>query len=160
MVTSGEFSIRPARPDDTETGADLVVRLKRLNAEFDPMLKVAEAALDEARAYLREAIASDRHLVLVSERRGKIVGILKADLRDRRFYEPRTEGVIVDFYVLPEFRRHKLGEDLVEHATRHLRQKGAQIIAAEFPTQNQIAVRFYEKQGFRPLENIFARRSA
>lgn len=157
---SAEFTIRSARAEDVEAGAELVVRLKRLNGEFDPMFKVADNALDEAKAYLREAIGNERYVVLVSERRGKVVGLLKADLRERRFYEPRTEGVIVDFYVLPEFRRHKLGEDLVEHATRQLRQRGAQIIAAEFPTQNQIAVRFYEKQGFRPLESMFATRSA
>lgn len=158
-MTSPEIDIRPARPEDIEPCADLVVRLKRLNGEFDPMLKVTDSALEEAKTYLREALASEQHVVLVAERRGKVVGMVKADLRDRRFYEPRTEGVIVDFYVLPEFRRRKLGEDLVEHTTRHLRQRGAQIIAAEFPTQNQIAVRFYEKQGFRPLENVFARRS-
>jgi len=34
---------------------------------------------------------------------------------------------------------------------------GAAIVLAEFPAQNQIAVGFYTKRGFRALVNTFAK---
>ncbi len=89
----------------------------------------------------------------------RIVGVLKADIRERLFYSPSIEGAIVDFYVMPEYRRKGgLGRMMLERAITILRERGgAQLITAEFPTQNQIAVNFYNKMGFRSLVSIYAR---
>ena len=38
-----------------------------------------------------------------------------------------------------------------------LRQMGANMITADFPAQNEIAVRFYGKRGFRALLNVYAK---
>lgn len=149
--------IREAQPKDIEQAADLVVRLKRLNEEFDSMLKVHSDAIDHARKYLQEAIQSQHSVVLVADAKGKIVGLVKGDLKDRLFYEPAIEGSIIEFYVLPEYRRRKLGDELINEAMVRLRKKGAQIITAEFPTQNMIAVNFYNKLGFRPMFGIYGK---
>jgi len=151
-----EVVIRPGRVEDLEQAADLVVRLKRLNEEFDPILKVSSDAVEKARGYIREALGDDRKLLLVAEAGGKVVGLLKADITVRDFYEPKTEGAIREFYILPEHRRKRLGEEMVLEATKHLRDKGAWIITAEFPTQNIIAVNFYKKLGFRSIISLHA----
>ena len=148
--------IRPATPADVEAASELVVRLKKLNGEFDPLFAIVDNAGEQSERYLAEAIKDDGSLVLVCEEKGKIVGVLKADLRDRTFYRPRKEGAIVEFYILPEFRRKRLGEELIENAVRALKKRGAEIITAEFPSQNQIAVTFYSKRGFRPLVGVYA----
>ncbi len=151
------YIIREASEDDISTISDLIVRLKKLNGEFDPMFKVVSDVIEKAENYTREAIASDKDVVLVAEVEKKIVGMIKAVLRDRRFYEPVIQGIIVDFYILPENRRGKLGQDLLNRMVNALKQKGVEIVTAEFPTQNTIAVKFIQKQGFRALVNTFAK---
>ena len=151
-------TIREAREGDVDALVDLVVRLKRLNGEFDPLFSARSDCAERAREYLLNAIRDNKsHLVLVAEDMGKIVGVLKADIRERLFYSPSIEGAIVDFYVMPEYRRKGLGRMMLERAIAMLREKGAQLITAEFPTQNQIAVNFYNKMGFRSLVSIYAR---
>jgi ribosomal protein S18 acetylase RimI-like enzyme len=97
-------------------------------------------------------------VVLVAvQGKDKVVGMVKADLADRIFYEPRREGAIVEFYILPEFRRGSLGKDLLYAMVDALKKKGAVLITGEFPSQNEIAKRFYSKLGFRSLTNVYAR---
>ncbi|WP_054842731.1 GNAT family N-acetyltransferase [Vulcanisaeta distributa] len=153
-------TIREARESDVDAMVDLVVRLKRLNSEFDPLFSARNDCAERAREYLMNAIRDNKnHLILVAEDMGgKIVGVLKADIRERLFYSPSIEGAIVDFYVMPEYRRKGLGRMMLERAITMLRERGAQLITAEFPTQNQIAINFYNKMGgFRSLVSIYAR---
>lgn len=148
---------REASSEESEMIARLIVRLKRLNEEFDSHLKVREDAHKNAVAYVKESLSGDKVLLLVAESANKIVGVLRAELRDRLFYDPPVAGVIVDFYLLPEYRRHGTGKRMIDEATQRLKKMGAQIIIAEFPLQNKIASSFYEKLGFRGTIGLYAR---
>ena len=150
-------TFREATLEDVDALASLVTRLKRLNEEFDPLLKAREDSVEVARKYLKEAIESGKSIILVAEEAGKIFGILKSDLIERCFYEPKLEGRIIELYIMPEFRRKGIGRQFIEEAVKKLREKGAQLITAEFPSLNKIAVNFYEKLGFRPVINIYAK---
>ncbi|MFB6470674.1 MAG: GNAT family N-acetyltransferase [Vulcanisaeta sp. AZ3] len=151
-------TIREARESDVDNLMDLVVRLKRLNGEFDPLFSARNDCAERAREYLLNAIRDSKsHLVLVAEDYGKIIGVIKADIRERLFYSPSIEGAIVDFYIMPEYRRKGLGRQILEKAISLLRERGAQLITAEFPTQNQIAINFYNKMGFRSLISVYAK---
>jgi Acetyltransferases len=149
--------IRRASDRDLEAIVNLLVRNKRLNEEFDPMLTVTGEIEDVARKYASEALKDPNSLVLVCEEGGRVVGFLKADVVDRLFYEPRREGVIREFYLLPEFRRRGVGRTMIEKAFEELRSMGAGIITAEFPSQHKIAVSFYENLGFRPIISKYAK---
>ncbi len=149
--------IRRASDRDLEAIVNLLVRNKRLNEEFDPMLTVTGEIEDVARKYASEALKDPNSLVLVCEEGGRVVGFLKADVVDRLFYEPRREGVIREFYLLPEFRRKGVGRTMIEKAFEELRSMGAGIITAEFPSQHKIAVSFYENLGFRPIISKYAK---
>ena len=164
-TTSGDHEVpirlRPAREKDMPALVPLLVRLKRLNEEFDPLLKVR----DDAEAKAAEVLASDlqnpKAVVLAAEGVGpepeKVVGIVRAHLRERMFYVPQLEGVIVDIYLLPLYRRKGVGEYLLDAVTKELRERGAGVVTAEFPSQNEIATRFYAKRGFRPITSLHAR---
>ena len=156
MVNSA-YVIREARVDDVRGISELLVRLKKLNGEFDPMYKVVSNVIEQAESYTKEALDSNKDVVLVAEVEHKIVGTIKAVLKDRRFYEPSIQGIIVDLYILPENRRGKLGEDLLNRIVDVLKQKGVEVVTAEFPTQNTLAENFYQKHGFRALVNTFAK---
>jgi len=147
--------VRLATSQDVSSLVPLLLRLKRLNEEFDPLLKVRPDAEANAKAVLEADLKDPKSVVLAAEGvgadKGKVVGVVRAQVRDRPFYAPELEGLICDIYLLPLYRRHGSGEFLLQEVSRHLKEKGAGIVTAEFPTQNEIAVKFYAKRGFRPI---------
>jgi ribosomal protein S18 acetylase RimI-like enzyme len=147
--------IRRPAPADAASAAELIVRMKRLNNEFDPLFTVVPDAKERAEKYVAESLKSKGTLLLVASAGEKIVGVLRAELRDRMFYAPTTSGHITDFYILPEHRRKALGNEMLLKASADLKKMGAEIITAEVPSRNDIAVRFYTKRGFRPLVQFF-----
>jgi len=164
--TSGEaptvpIHLRPARDADLAALLSLLLRLKRLNEEFDPLLKVRDDAEQQARAILKADLSNPKAVVLAAEGvgadRDKVVGFVRAHLRERAFYSPAQEGVILDIYLLPLYRRRGVGEFVLREVTNALKAKGAEIVTAEFPAQNEIAARFYTKRGFRSITSVQAR---
>ena len=146
--------IRRARKEDLGAVADLIVRTKRLNNEFDPLFAVVPDARARAEKHVTGSIESPDKLLLVAVEGSKVVGVLRAEMRERLFYEPHMEGFVTDFYILPEYRRKALGNEMIQKAATELRKMGAQIIVADVPARNEIANRFYMKRGFRPLSNL------
>jgi ribosomal protein S18 acetylase RimI-like enzyme len=153
--------VRLATDKDVPTLAGLLLRLKRLNEEFDPLLKVRPDAEEKATEILRVDIRDPKAVILAAEGVGadkdRVVGIVRAVLRERLFYTPEKEGVILEMYLLPLYRRHGVGEFLLRETAVKLKEKGAGIVTAEFPSQNEIASRFYSKYGFRPITALHAR---
>ena len=152
------MQIRRARKDDLEAVSDLIVRTKRLNNEFDPLFAVVPDAKERAEKHALASMGGQDRLLLVAAEGAKVVGVLRAEMRERVFYEPHREGFITDFYILPEYRRKALGNEMIEQASKELRKMGAQIIVADVPAQNEIANRFYVKRGFRMLTNLVGKR--
>ncbi len=167
MASNGEkkgpsaITIRTARKGDLDQLAALLVRLKRLNAEFDPLLNVRDDADAQAKKILSANLDDPSFVILAAEGSGgpagTVVGIVRASVRERNFYMPIQEGVILDIYLMPAFRRHGSGTYLLAETTRHLKAKGAEIVTAEFPSQNDIAVKFYGRHGFRAVTSHHAR---
>ncbi len=146
--------VREAQEGDVEAVARLVARLKQVNEELDPHFKTVRDLEEAARRYVEEAIASDskRVLVAVDEDTGEIAGVIIIELQDRVFYEPRVKAVITDFYVVPRYRRRRVGSLLVDKAAEAAKAAGAGILTAVYPAGNNIAAAFYERRGFRPLQ--------
>jgi len=57
-------------------------------------------------------------------------------------------GHIDSFYVLPELRGRGVGRLLMEAAYAEMRQAGATTVALEMVANNDVARRFYEREGF------------
>jgi ribosomal protein S18 acetylase RimI-like enzyme len=158
---SPPIHLRPAREADLPAIVPLLLRLKRLNEEFDPLLKVRDDAEAQARQVLKADLANPKAVVLAAEGVGadreRVVGFVRALVRERPFYAPEHEGVILDIYLLPLYRRHGVGEFVLRETVTALKARGAGIVTAEFPAQNEIANRFYTKRGFRPITAVQAR---
>jgi ribosomal protein S18 acetylase RimI-like enzyme len=153
--------LRPARDTDVAALVPLLLRLKRLNEEFDPLLKVREDAEQQAKQVLKSDIGNPKAVVLAAEGVGadkdRVVGFVRALVRERPFYAPEHEGVILDIYLLPLYRRRGVGEHILRETSNALKAKGAGLVTAEFPAQNEIASRFYSKRGFRAIIAVQAR---
>ncbi|MEM1775315.1 MAG: GNAT family N-acetyltransferase, partial [Nitrososphaerota archaeon] len=62
----GEVILREAVEKDLDQVTRLVVRLKRLNEEFDPLLKNVQNVEEACREYMKKAIESRDSLVIVA----------------------------------------------------------------------------------------------
>lgn len=151
------MQIRRAKKDDLGSVSDLIVRTKRLNNEFDPLFAVVPDVKTRADKYVASSIDEPESLLLVAAEGPKVVGVLRAEMRERLFYDPHREGFITDFYILPEFRRKALGHEMLEEASTQLKKMGAQIIVADVPARNEIANKFYVKRSFRALTHLLGK---
>lgn len=146
--------IRPPRREEAAQVASLIARLKVLNEELDPNMKVVDNLEEEAARYVDESMDRDDVLLLVAvdESKGEVVGVIRLEIVNRRFYKPRIKAVITDFYVKPVHRRLKLGSLLIEKAMSEAAKRGAGIITAIYPVNNSIANSFYRKMGFKSFQ--------
>lgn len=155
---SEKIVIRSIKKEDVETALDQIVRLKKLNAEFDSTFDVAEESMNDFRDHLLEALDdSEKYIVLVAVAGSKVVGLIKVDIHSRLYYKPKYEARIVEFYVMPEYRRKDAGKLLMDELYRIMRKKRIKLVTAEFPSLNLIALGFYKGQGYREIVSVYGK---
>lgn len=158
MKLKNEVKIRRMEEQDLNSTMDLVHRLKKLNEEFDSTFHVSEEGKEEATKYMSDAIKDkDKHILLVADLAGKIIGIIRVDLLTRLYYNPSKEARIVDFYVMPEHRRKSVGKALMTEMYKILKEREIKLVTAEFPSKNLIALGFYKGIGYREIVNIYGK---
>ncbi|WP_393970690.1 GNAT family N-acetyltransferase [Oxyplasma meridianum] len=143
---------------DVEKVLDLVMRLKKLNQEFDSTFEVNEESREDALKLLK-GIAKDSecYFAQVARSRGKIAGIIVAEFRNRVFYTPTIEARILEIYIMPEFRRSSVGQTLVDSLYAECRKRNIELVTAEFPSLNIIALNFYKKMGYREIVSVYGK---
>jgi len=149
-----KINVRMIREKDFEEVAKLIARLKSLNEELNPHFKAVSNVREIALKYVEETSKSENAFILVAENweTGEIIGVIRIELVDRIFYEPRIKAVITDIYVKPKYRRKRVGVLLLEKAIAEAKRRGAGILSAIYPYGNVLAAEFYKKQGFSELQ--------
>ncbi len=148
------IGVRRASEADVEGLVKLIARLKELNSELDPQFLPGEDLEANVRSYVEESLKRDNVVFLVAEdeAEGRLVGVLRLEVVDRRFYKPRYKAVITDLYVHPTYRGKRIGKLLIERAAEEARARGAGLLTVVYPVGNVIADRFYDRMGFRDLQ--------
>ncbi|MHB1811526.1 MAG: GNAT family N-acetyltransferase [Thermoplasmataceae archaeon] len=144
--------------NDIEKVLDLVLRLKKLNQEFDSIFEVNEDSREDAIKLLK-GIAADRecYFAQVAKSKGKIAGVIVAEFRKRVFYLPPMEARILEIYIMPEFRRSSVGLLLVDSLYTECKKRNIDLVTAEFPSLNVIALNFYKKMGYREIVSVYGK---
>ncbi len=150
--------VREFAQSDLDGAVDLVLRLKKLNGEFDSVFVVSDSARKDAEDRLNELLKNrENHIALVAEKSGKLLGMIALNIIDRCYYLPSKEARITDFYVMPEYRRTGAGKMLVARSYEELKKRKINLITAEFPSQNLIALKFYKSLGYREIVGIYGK---
>ena len=135
-MASGDIITREARENDVDA-------ILALLEEWLP-----DEALTVKRAeVVRAAISDERHVLLVAEVDGEVVGFLLLVI----FYdllEGALVGYIQDLYVRANSRSRGLGTALLERAVEEARARGAVELHVSVHPDNRPAIRFYERRGF------------
>lgn len=153
------YQIQEFQMKELEDAAHLIHNFWGLNVEFEPTIEIGKGELEQIKEDLKQAAGRDDQMILVAraESGTNLLGIIRVELRKGKFRGPDAWGNIVEFYVLPRERRRAVAKSLLESASEELKKKGIKILTAEFPTQNVPAASFYERNGFRPFETVFAK---
>ncbi|WP_338598365.1 GNAT family N-acetyltransferase [Sulfolobus tengchongensis] len=151
-------TVRKATKEDSRTLVDFFSRMYRLNSEFDPLLLVPENLEERVSKMVEKSLDDSNEMLVIAEDQGKIVGAARVMIVDRLFYVPDKEAVIREFYVHPSYRRQGVGNEIVKFIEDELRERGIEILAAQFPSRNLIAVSFYRKMGFREIYCDFVKK--
>ena len=112
------------------------------------VLSTAESA-EIVREIYRDLLSGPESFAFLAEEDLRAVGFLIG------FYEPPhfmwatgRVGHIDSFYVLPEMRGRGVGRLLMDAAYDEMRRAGATTVALETVAGNEVARRFYEREGF------------
>ncbi|MEM3351053.1 MAG: GNAT family N-acetyltransferase [Saccharolobus sp.] len=144
-------TIRKANKEDVKMLSDFFSRMYKLNSEFDPLLSVPENLEERVIKAVEKSLDNSNELLVLAEDEGRVVGAARVIITERLFYNPDREAIIEEFYVHPSYRRQGVGREIIGFIQEKLKRRGIDLITANFPARNLIAVSFYKKMGFREI---------
>lgn len=98
---------------------------------------------------IEKKIARDPDLFLLAELGGRIIGSVLGGFDGRR-------GMMYHLAVAREHRQQGVGEKLVNALEQRLREKGCIRYYLLVTRDNEMAIRFYERRGWKPLNDLYA----
>ena len=114
--------------------------------DFDTLYEIDQLCYEDEVAYskreLRAYLRFRGSECVVAEAGGAIAGFCISARQGER-------GYIVTIDVLPQFRRVHVGTALLEEIERRLAVNGVREVALETATDNESAVAFWKKHGYR-----------
>jgi ribosomal protein S18 acetylase RimI-like enzyme len=100
--------------------------------------------------FVRESLTKGRSLLLVARAGGVTVGYLLANISgDFLFDVSERFCMISDLFVVPEFRRNGIGKRLVLECMKKTKAKGFASVRLNVLPENEVAIKLYQKLGFR-----------
>jgi GNAT superfamily N-acetyltransferase len=107
------------------------------------------ASASVVREMYREWLSKPESFAFLAEEDGRPVGFVVGFYEEPHFmWDSGRVGHIDSFYVLSEMRGRGVGRQLMDAAYAEMRQAGAQTVALEMVAGNDVARRFYEREGF------------
>ena len=147
--------IRRAEPRDVIALGELGAALMRTHYAFDRERFIAPGDGHEASEgyaqFLGSQLGEEGVLVLVAERRARVIGYAYAAIEPLSWKELRDEcGFIHDLLVTDEARGAGVGEALLDRAIEWLREQGMPRVVLWTSPHNATARRLFERRAFRP----------
>lgn len=148
-----DIVIRRAESRDAAPLGELGASLMRMHYAFDAQrfLEPGHGVESGYARFLGSQLQDDESIVLVAERRDRVVGYVFAAIEPLSWKELRDEcGFIHDLLVTDDARRSGVGEALLDKAIEWLREQGMPRVVLGTAAQNETARRLFERRGFRP----------
>jgi len=148
--------IREASNEDVNKLELLVKRFYLFNEEFNPFMELSDN-YDEIVIDTLEKRLGENNIFLVAVVEGDIAGYVYGVIESNPLLRMGKMAVIKELYVLPIYRNMGVASKLLEEFSSRILKMGVPLVGAEFPTSNDIAKKFYEKNGFKEFRSIYIR---
>ncbi|MEE1786180.1 GNAT family N-acetyltransferase [Streptomyces sp. SP17BM10] len=146
-ASSGEATrLREAGPADLRRLLELTVELQQFHAT-SPILRPALLDVPAIRNGFLAALGDDRHLILVAEEHGHVVGMMQAE-PDKRNHSAAVIGIAS---VSACARSRGLGTALLAGVSDWAARRGFANVAAGWSSANPVSDAFWRGRGFTPI---------
>lgn len=142
-----KFQIEPACPEDAEA---LLAYMKQIGGESDNLTFGAEGlpiTAEQERVYLQSMLDSEDDTQLIVRQGGAII----ADASMQRFRRRMSHRAEVGISVVKEYWGMGIGSALMEAIISFAKERGIRQLNLEVRSDNERAIRLYEKIGFQKL---------
>lgn len=142
-----KFQIEPARPEDAEA---LLAYMKQIGGESDNLTFGAEGlpiTAEQERVYLQSMLDSEDDTQLIVRQGSAII----ADASMQRFHRRMSHRAEVGISVVKDYWGMGIGSALMEAIISFAKEHGIRQLNLEVRSDNERAIRLYEKFGFQKL---------
>jgi len=150
--TEPRFRIRPATLRDYVGLCEVFQEADLMHSSALPDLFRPTRGPVRTREYIAEIIGGESSVVFVAEQDEKIVGAVRAEVREAPtipLVVPRRFGVIDTLVVIRSCRRRGIGTALAAEVQRWAKGKGVSQVELTVYEFNRTGLAFYQKLGFR-----------
>lgn len=107
-----------------------------------------------AKGYFRWLLGRDSSGFMAAELDGRVVGFVACDTNWFSIFELKKVGEIHEIFVLPECRRRGVASRLLSSALLYAKGKGRDLAELYVGETNEVARKFYEKNGFAAVGKV------
>ena len=145
---TSKINIRPATPDDLPTILKFEQGIIETERPFDPTLQPGKFHYYDLSARIKDPDAA----VVVAEDNGKVIAGGSAVIKQGNRYNIFNDYAFLGFmFVVPEYRGQGVNSLIIEALIDWSRKKGLSEIRLQVYSDNQPAIRAYEKVGFKKI---------
>lgn len=148
------IKIRQVKESDYKSFYLLYLNSHKIHSDALPDIFIKNAENIFSRGTFLNEIEDENSAIFVAENKGKIIGIIEitiekeiGDLINKPFKRATIEEVAVD----NKYLRSGVGSALVKRAERWAKEKKADHLSAIVYDFNKKALKFHEKNGFKPF---------
>ena len=147
-VNIKDIAIRPATTADLPKLSEFLQFLVDAERPFDPTLKEGEIFYYD----IEEFISDEKSELLVIDYKHQIIGCGYAQIRSAKPYQKfESFGYLGFMYVSPEFRGNGFNNLLLNDLKKWVLSQGITEVRLEVYSENESAIKAYEKAGFKQI---------
>lgn len=147
-INTKDIAIRCATTADLPKLAEFLQSLVAAERPFDSTLKEGEIFYYD----IKEFISDNKTELLVIDYNQQIIGCGYAQIRSAKPYQNHELfGYLGFMYVSPEFRGNGFNNLLMEDLKKWILSQGITEVRLEVYSENEPAIRAYEKAGFKQI---------
>lgn len=145
------LNLKIATEEDIEDIVSLLITFKT-ESPYSPL----DTDIDKIRDSVLEALNKDKKesIILLSYIEDNPVGILVGSIQEFPFSRDKQAYENI-WYVLPKYRRNKVGLELYEAFEYWANKAKVKVIHSAYPTKD--LEEFYTSKGYKPLEYVYIR---
>jgi ribosomal protein S18 acetylase RimI-like enzyme len=161
MGYGGGMEIFKPALEDVSTLLPLLQETYHLHHDLDDVYYVRwdKSVEERLESYLRSAVTEGRPSLLAAKEGEECVGLILYRVEDGEAIDTHFNrcGVVIEVVVTGDRRGHGVGKRLLDRVEKEFEEEGVRHVKLHCSSSNQRAHGFYEREGYRPRQQLFCK---
>ena len=158
MENAPNIEVRKATAADAAAIIELNEQLFTVDSTFDRPLNFGYPTSEAGIEYFRRRVSAHDGVAFVAQSESRIVGYLVGALSQAAPYRRlKLLGELENMFVIPDMRGQGVGKSLVDAFAAWCRQAGVERIQVVASADNERAIAFYLREGFKDYNIVLER---